>query len=291
MCCREQQSGGHLHECSLHSCWDTEGGEVQDEGRKEGRASGGQETPNHATRCCGACFALFYIHASMCRTVLKFSPHLRFSCSLLPRDGGSRFSVSGVNFYAHRFCMVPTELTTRGCHSLAPTVPIVMCRAFPVRVRTAANIFLWSFLELKVPIHPGRRPSADNLLGSGHGRFGCAVSNRSPRNQKTVCDLYVSFFVLTALPVWRSHEVSGRTPRLQHPEAQSLPSFEYLFSYLQTPFQGWRYCAVAQRVMLERQHVCSPSPHLHAGRSALGPLVRLTEDVKWLHILFDNSGG
>jgi len=53
--------------------------------------------------------------------------------------------------------------------------------------------------------------SADNLVGSNHGRLGCAMSIFSPRNQKTVRDLMSPFFVLTAPPVLPSLEVSSRT--------------------------------------------------------------------------------
>ena len=34
----------------------------------------------------------------------------------------------------------------------------------------------------------------------------------------------------------------------------------------------------------------SSSPHLRGGRSALGPLVRLTEGVKRVHIISDSGG-
>ena len=46
----------------------------------------------------------------------------------------------------------------------------------------------------------GGGPSADNPLGSTHGRFGCVVSSLSaqPRNQETVRDMRVSHFRLNS---------------------------------------------------------------------------------------------
>ena len=51
------------------------------------------------------------------------------------------------------------------------------------------------FLEVKGGVYMvDAGPLADNLLGSTQCRFGCVVLSLSPRNQKTVCDLHVSFF-------------------------------------------------------------------------------------------------
>ena len=63
------------------------------------------------------------------------------------------------------------------------------------------------FLGMKVrSVHLGCM--ADNLLGSSHGVFGCAISSVEIRNPYAI---YISlFFVLTGLPVSPSLEVSGR---------------------------------------------------------------------------------
>jgi len=110
--------------------------------------------------------------------------------------------------------------------------------------------------------------SADNLLGNNHGRFGwCQIPARGIRKRYAI---YKSpFFVLTTSQC--DHRSAGSS-RLQHPKAQSSPSFEHPFSYLQTLFQGWRYSAVAQRVMFKRRYICFVESSLAWWEVIFGPL-------------------
>ena len=62
---------------------------------------------------------------------------------------------------------------------------------------------------------------------------------------------------------------------------QSSPSFENPFSYLQTLFQGWSTTLWLSRSCSKADIFASSGPYLHGGRSVLGPLVRLTEYVKF----------
>ena len=90
-----------------------------------------------------------------------------------------------------------------------------------------------NFLEMKVRcVQLGRR--ADNLLGSSVATL--AVECQTfPASKSEPYAIYVfPFFVLTGLPVSPSLEVSGRISRLHHEKAQSSPSFEHPFSFLQT---------------------------------------------------------
>lgn len=104
---------------------------------------------------------------------------------------------------------------------------------------------------MKVPhVHLGR--SADNLLGSG---FFQVLWPRSVqrRNQKTLCHLRLSLFVLTGFPVSPSLEVSGGIIKATVSEGTEL---EHLFSFLQTRtelLRGGLACPVRVLIYLLRK--------------------------------------
>ena len=173
-------------------CWRWRGLGWGKEGKKSAWTTGDPQLCHEVNAFCQA-RALGFPNFPPVSTVLLF-------VFLVPRCPKMMFPfcVTGLNFFPCWLSMAPTEFTIGGWNPLAPKAAIVMGGALWLDCASSLSEFVpqqtspKNFLEMKYTLDTGA--SADNLLGSSYGRFGCAVSSLCPRNQKTVCDLDVSLF-------------------------------------------------------------------------------------------------
>ena len=119
--------------------------------------------------------------------------------------------------------------------------------------------------------------SAENPLGGSHGRFSYAVSSVSPQHQKTVRALYISLYRLdspSSVTIARNEWPDHRGCSIRRHGVRLRLNIRVHTCKLFSKDGGtsrWLSGSYSNADMF-----ASSSPHLHGGRSALGPLVLLT---------------